>query len=151
MLVRCVLVGSCALAAVAGCTKPMDIHDTSEAKGETCVTCHGAAYSTATNPKHVGVLSDGCIGCHTTNAWAPATIAPDVHTWFPLTSKHSTPQCADCHTKGYRQGDTPTACVGCHQKDYDGTTDPAHKDTGISTDCTTCHDDKGWRPALTPR
>ena len=140
-----------ALAALSGtaCTKPLDIHDTPEAKGQPCIGCHRAAFGSAVNPKHVGVMPETCNTCHTTKGWAPATVSAKDHPWFSLANKHAPPTaCAACHTKGYQQGDTPKACVGCHQKDYDGTQNPAHKGAGFSTDCAGCHSDAGWRPAV---
>ena len=153
MLGNWVLATSCALGAMAalagaGCTKGGDVHDSAEAQGQPCVGCHRAAFESASNPKHVGVMPETCNTCHTTKAWTPATVSPSDHSWFPLRNKHAAPQCADCHTKGYQQGDTPNACVGCHQKDYDGTQNPAHRTSGFSTDCNGCHTDQGWRPAV---
>jgi hypothetical protein len=141
-------IGALAALAGSGCSKASNIHDTPEANGQACVACHRAAYATATNPKHSGVMPETCNVCHTTKAWTPATVTPDAHTWFALKKKHAAPQCADCHKKGYLPGDTPNTCVGCHQADYDGTTDPAHKASGFPTDCAGCHSDEGWRPAV---
>ena len=48
-------------------------------------------------------------------------------------------------TKGYAAGDTPTACVGCHQADYDGSPYPGHD--GFPTTCNDCHGTSAWTPA----
>jgi hypothetical protein len=41
----------------------------------------------------------------------------------------------------------PTACIYCHQGDYDGTTDPNHRDAGFPTTCLTCHTTTRWEGA----
>ena len=38
----------------------------------------------------------------------------------------------------------PTACYGCHQADFTGTTNPAHVAAGFPTDCTLCHSTTNW-------
>ena len=44
---------------------------------------------------------------------------------FPLTGAHATVPCAQCHTNN-NYTTLPTACYGCHQADYNGTTNPNH-------------------------
>ncbi|MEZ4887064.1 MAG: hypothetical protein R3E32_20205 [Chitinophagales bacterium] len=44
-----------------------------------------------------------------------------------------------CHNGDYNN--TPNTCVGCHQTDFDSTTDPDHSAAGFSTDCATCHNE----------
>jgi hypothetical protein len=139
-----IALASAAAAGAAACGKVEDIHETAEARGKPCVDCHRSAYVAAVNPKHVGQMPETCEKCHNTKAWVPAT--GGTHDWFPLRNKHATSPCAQCHTKGYQPGDTPKACVGCHQKDFDAAKNPPH--TNYSTACETCHTDAGWRPAV---
>jgi hypothetical protein len=40
-----------------------------------------------------------------------------------------------------------TACVSCHQRDYDGTTDPNHRQAQFPTDCALCHTTATWSGA----
>ena len=40
-----------------------------------------------------------------------------------------------------------TACVGCHQTDYNNTTNPNHKSAGFPTTCDTCHTTTAWTGA----
>ncbi len=57
--------------------------------------------------------------------------------------------CQQCHQSGY-QG-TPTECVACHQTNYNNTTNPNHRQLGLSTDCSTCHStNPDWTPATFP-
>lgn len=144
------------IGAFAGCGQVQNIHDTDEGRNNPCVSCHRSAFVAAASPKHLGVtpeMPDTCQDCHTTQAWAPTTAEDHGKFGFPIKNKHAAPPaglidriaCTKCHTKGYRKGDTSNACVSCHQKDYDGAKNPPH--AGYSTDCATCHDDTGWRPA----
>jgi nitrate/TMAO reductase-like tetraheme cytochrome c subunit len=91
-------------------------------------------------------MPDTCNDCHSTQTWIPVTLGPDQHKWFPLQNKHRGPACTDCHTKGFRPGDTPNDCNGCHQKDYAATTSPPH--VGFPTDCRVCHNDSAWQPSI---
>jgi hypothetical protein len=112
-----------------------------------CVGCHQANYDSATNPPHTGFPTT-CNTCHNDTGWSPATASGSSvtsHPWFPLANKHANVACATCHTKGYKLGDTPQDCVGCHQANYDSATNPPH--TGLPTTCNGCHNDLGWSPS----
>ena len=56
-------------------------------------------------------------------------------TGFPLTGLHTVPprECTDCHINNNYNLNS-TACVTCHLKDYQGTTNPNHV-TGIPQTC----------------
>ena len=41
----------------------------------------------------------------------------------------------------------PTACYGCHQADFNGTTIPNHVSSGFPTDCSLCHTTTAWTPS----
>jgi hypothetical protein len=131
--------------ACAGC------HTKGYQKGDTpsdCVGCHQKDYDGATNPSHMG-FPTACATCHNDAGWRPATVAGSniaAHPWFPLVNKHANVACAACHTKGYKLGDTPTDCVGCHKMNYDNATNPSHM--GFPTACASCHNDMGWAPAM---
>ncbi len=116
-------------------------------KGDTpteCVGCHKQDYDGTTNPVHVGNISMQCNACHTEDGWKPAKDI-DHDKVFPLVDAHATVACASCHKQGYRNGDTPNTCVGCHQADYDRSPYPGH-DT-FPTTCQDCHTTKAWKPA----
>ncbi len=108
-----------------------------------CVVCHRADYDATVDPPHPGLFGLTCSDCHGTDAWVPAI--PINHPWFELRQRHTEIRCIQCHTVGFRPGDTPNTCIGCHQADYDGATMPSHN--GYPTDCSGCHDEAAWRPS----
>jgi hypothetical protein len=134
------------IAAAFACGRTEDVHDSSDAKGKPCLSCHTGAYTAARNPVHVDRLPTTCQDCHSTKGWVPTT-ATD-HPWWPIQNKHVGVSCTACHTKGFRAGDTPKDCVGCHRKDYEGA--PLHFPNGVETyplDCAMCHADTGFKPS----
>ncbi len=108
-----------------------------------CYSCHAKDYQSTRNPNHVqaGFPTD-CPACHNTRSWGGARFS---HLGFPLTGRHATAACADCHKNGVYAG-TPTACASCHINDYNSTTDPNHRAQGYSLECQTCHGTSytGW-------
>ncbi|MEJ2103241.1 MAG: hypothetical protein P8X47_01550 [Ignavibacteriaceae bacterium] len=108
-----------------------------------CYSCHESDYRNQNNdPNHVtGNFPTDCTICHTINGWSPANFNHN-NTAFPLTGKHVSVDCQDCHSTGYTG--TPTDCYSCHQQDYENTEDPNHVLRGYSTDCTECHTTNGW-------
>ena len=112
-----------------------------------CLPCHQTDYNNA--PNHV-VLNypTNCDMCHSFNGWTPSTFDHN-NTNFPLTGAHLTVPCSACHQSGFVG--TPTACVACHQTDYNNTTNPSHTALQLSTDCSTCHTtNPNWQPAQFP-
>ncbi|MEZ4987695.1 MAG: hypothetical protein R2795_22145 [Saprospiraceae bacterium] len=51
-----------------------------------------------------------------------------------------------CHIGG-NYNNTPTDCAGCHQSDYDNTTNPDHETAQFPTTCNDCHTEDAWAPA----
>ena len=110
-----------------------------------CYSCHQSNYNNTTNPNHQSLLiPTTCNQCHTTNGWQPAAFDHS-QTAFPLTGKHITAQCSQCHSNGY--SNTPTDCYSCHQTDYNNTTNPNHTAVSFPTTCNECHSTNGWQPA----
>ncbi|HUD65384.1 MAG TPA: hypothetical protein VMQ17_12425 [Candidatus Sulfotelmatobacter sp.] len=111
-----------------------------------CVTCHLKDYQGTTNPSHVtGNFPQACASCHSTSTWLNATFNHN-STGFPLTGNHTVPprQCSDCHVNN-NYNITTTACLSCHQRDYNGATTPVnHIAAGLPTTCETCHDTVLW-------
>ena len=110
----------------------------------TCVSCHLKDFQGATNPNHVqGGFSQTCETCHNTSAWQPATFDHS-KSGFPLTGAHAVPprQCADCHVNN-NYTITNTACISCHQNDYNTATSPVPH-AGFPTTCQQCHDTVLW-------
>jgi hypothetical protein len=112
----------------------------------TCVSCHLKDFQNAGNPNHVqGGFPQTCETCHTTSAWQPANFDHS-KTGFPLTGAHTVPprQCADCHINN-NYNITNTACVSCHQQDYNNAKTPIdHIAAKFPTTCETCHDTVQW-------
>ncbi|MGE0353608.1 MAG: cytochrome c3 family protein [Gemmatimonadales bacterium] len=111
-----------------------------------CVSCHLERYLATTNPNHEAAgFPRECDQCHAVTMWNRARFNHNGSA-FPLTGAHRSVPCQDCHTGGAYTG-APTTCVGCHQQDYDGTTNPAHGPAGFPTDCLACHNTTGWTGA----
>jgi len=112
----------------------------------TCISCHMKDFQGTTNPNHVsGGFAQTCETCHTTSAWQPATFDHS-KTAFPLTGNHMVPprMCTDCHVNN-NYSITNTACVSCHQTDYNNANAPvAHASAGLPTTCEQCHDTNLW-------
>jgi hypothetical protein len=108
----------------------------------TCYGCHQPDFAGTTNPNHAAAgFPTDCSLCHSTSAWLPSTFN---HTSvFPLTGAHATLACAQCHTNN-NYSTLPTTCYGCHQTDWNGTTNPSHSAAGFPTTCDTCHTTTDW-------
>ena len=92
------------------------------------------------------ISSTDCTLCHTVNDWTSSNFDHNITTTFPLTGAHTTVDCASCHTNGFTGG-TPSTCVGCHQTNYNASTNPNHTAAKFSTDCKTCHTPVAWAPS----
>jgi len=126
-------------------TKTQDIHETREAKAQTCVSCHRAAYNAATSPQHAGQFAETCESCHSTNVWRPAAL-PDHH-WYPLEGQHAFAPCGGCHTgEPARYAGTPKECASCHLPSYTAAKNPVHVMVVPQT-CGGCHSKNAWIPA----
>jgi len=116
----------------------------------TCASCHTTDFNQTTNPNHAtSQFPTICETCHSQTAWVPSTF--NHSTVYALTGAHATvsTNCELCHVNGY--ANTPNTCVGCHQANFDQSTNPNHRTLGISTDCATCHTtNPGWEPATFP-
>ncbi|MEO6209470.1 MAG: hypothetical protein ABIQ10_05010 [Gemmatimonadaceae bacterium] len=115
-------------------------------KSTACVSCHLDKYNSTTDPKHVNAgFPTTCASCHTTTTWTGATFDHNT-TLFPLTGAHKPLACTACHGDGVFKGKS-TACVACHQTDYNGTNNPAHAQAGFPTTCQGCHTTTTWTGA----
>ncbi len=109
-----------------------------------CVGCHQDDYDNSPEPGH-DAFPTSCESCHSTEHWAPALSTLD-HPW-PLEGAHAQATCLSCHVgEPPVYAGTPTACVGCHQADYDGSPFPGH--ASFPTTCQDCHTNDSWVPAL---
>lgn len=110
-----------------------------------CVDCHRTQYLATRNPDHVtGAFPTDCNQCHAPTIWTSARFNHDA-SGFPLTGAHRAISCAECHGTTFTS--KSTACVSCHQQDYDATTNPNHAAGSFPTTCTECHSTVSWSGA----
>ncbi len=106
--------------------------------GNKCVNCH--------KDVHQKTLGNDCAKCHTDEKFVPAGKFNHDRSDFPLTGKHKTVQCLECHKKETRGGkefqrfsDVPFKnCNSCHKDPHDNK---------LGNDCKNCHNDQsftGW-------
>ncbi|MBK7429236.1 MAG: hypothetical protein IPI60_20510 [Saprospiraceae bacterium] len=113
----------------------------------TCAGCHQPDYNSATDPNHVtNQFSINCTDCHNNSAWEPSTF--NHNNVYPLAGAHAaiSNNCITCHTNG-NYNNTPNTCAGCHQDDYNSTTNPNHTTSQFSTNCVNCHSESAWEPS----
>jgi hypothetical protein len=113
-----------------------------------CVSCHLKDYQGTGNPNHVSAgFAQTCELCHNTTSWSNASFNHNL-TSFPLTGMHTVPprQCVDCHVNNNYNLST-AACVSCHLKDYQGTTNPNHAASNFPQGCEQCHNTTSWANA----
>lgn len=113
----------------------------------TCVGCHQAEFNQTTNPSHSALqFTTECTTCHNESAWSPAGM-PNHAEYYALNGAHAAiaNECALCHNGNY--ANTPSTCVGCHQAEFDQTTNPPHAASGFNTECSGCHNENAWVPA----
>ena len=110
-----------------------------------CFGCHATDFNKAQPDHKAAAFPHDCSVCHSTTTWAGA-VFDHATTGFTLTGAHVSVGCADCHVAGRFAG-TPTQCIGCHQADFDKTSNPNHHQAGISTTCETCHTTANWQNA----
>ncbi len=107
---------------------------------ETCLSCH--------RDEHEGQFAVGsCRDCHSMSVWSPVVGFDHRKTDYPLTGRHSTVPCTDCHRplggEVVEEGDPSLKFVGlafgqcadCHR-------DPHQSRLGAS--CDRCHSTDSW-------
>lgn len=110
-----------------------------------CYSCHEEDYNATQNPNHIQAqFSTDCKQCHNINAFVPASFDHNL-TDFPLTGRHITVNCQNCHSSGYTG--TPTECMFCHENEFNSTTNPNHIAAGFPITCNDCHTTASWQPA----
>ncbi len=110
-----------------------------------CAACHIANYNQAAPAHAAAGFPTTCLTCHTTATWLGAPFDHSA-TQFPLTGAHVSVVCASCHADGVFRG-RGTACISCHQPNYNSALLPPHSALAFSTTCTTCHTQVSWQPA----
>jgi hypothetical protein len=115
--------------------------------GTACESCHLKSYQATSNPNHASAgFPQTCALCHTTSGWTPASFNHTTQTKFPLTGKHTSTTCIQCHSSGVYAG-LNTACSSCHLNEYQKTTNPNHAAAGFPQDCSLCHTTTAWTGA----
>jgi hypothetical protein len=112
-----------------------------------CYSCHQTDYSSTANPNHsTANFPTNCTECHTTHpGWKPTTWN---HSNFPLTQGHDIDNCIECHQDPNNYSNVPVECFGCHEADYNSSSNPGHLSANFSTNCTECHTTHpDWKPA----
>lgn len=113
-----------------------------------CASCHTNNYTQTTNPNHVAIgIANDCATCHTTNpGWNPATF-PTHNNYYVITGAHTAiaNDCSTCHQGNYVN--SPKTCFGCHEANFNQTTNPNHATSQYSTTCENCHSQSAWVPS----
>ncbi len=110
-----------------------------------CYACHADVYAATEDPDHtLAGFSTDCERCHGvfSSTWGSGDFIHALN--FPLTGAHRLAECVACHADGF--AGTPTACVACHQSEYDTTVDPDHIAANFPVDCQMCHTTTAWLP-----
>ena len=107
--------------------------------GTECLDCHNA------DDPHDGQFADrACTSCHDQEAWTPVPGFDHADTRFPLTGRHGSVTCEQCHLPStnsaggtsVRYSDAEfSSCLSCHD-DYHG--------GSMGDDCTQCHSTSSW-------
>jgi cytochrome c nitrite reductase small subunit len=86
-----------------------------------CESCHEVPGN------HIAGVVGNCDKCHSPAGWKPATFD---HSKFPLTGRHQSLTCEQCHNGNYNG--TAMGCISCHK--------PPSSHAGMEdTDCIHCH------------
>jgi len=129
-------------------TNCFDCHIDSKYTGldKDCSSCHYQNFNSTSNPNHIslGFNPNDCNTCHTVSPnWIPARF--DLHNqYYSLEGAHSNLSCSICHKDNYNTN-LPTNCFGCHENDYNQTSNPPHISLNFDKDCLTCHNQINWK------
>lgn len=128
---------------------------------QSCLACHKtlAARLSAKQGYHA-TLGDDCAGCHPDHRgvraalvrWPGGAMEKLDHrkTGYPLTGKHASVKCRDCHKPAFITGavtadERPTTFLGLSQQ-----CSTCHEDVhkpSLGKDCQRCHTTEGWHAA----
>ena len=91
-----------------------------------CAGCHLADYQRTASPNHQSAgFPTTCESCHRPTDASFKGANFNHASFFQLVGVHATQACTACHKNNVYKG-TPRDCVGCHQADYQRTTNPNH-------------------------
>lgn len=112
-----------------------------------CGNCHYSTYLATSSPNHAASgFSRRCEDCHraTAASWHEASFSHPGS--FPLQGGHAGLACARCHGAGSPRA-VSSACVSCHQGQYQSAASPNHLAGRFPMTCESCHTIVAWRPA----
>ena len=115
-----------------------------------CYSCHQTDYAVPTTQLTLQLgFPTTCELCHGTSVWTDSTFNHNTTT-FPLTGSHIR-AAAPVHGLPRQQQLHHLAdyCIGCHQSDYNSTTNPGHsaQQQFFPTTCQNCHNTTAWTGA----
>lgn len=99
--------------------------------GTACVDCHEMD-----DPHEGGFAPRPCSDCHDQVDWEAAASFDHDETRYPLTGRHRSVGCNDCHRTDSFTGLRFAACTDCHTDPHEG---------GMQAVCTSCHATTGWQ------
>ncbi|NCP77646.1 MAG: hypothetical protein GW833_00385, partial [Desulfuromonadales bacterium] len=112
-----------------------------------CAECHLDDYQGAEDPSHTAAgFPTDCVICHDETQWVVATFDHLQSSGYELRGAHQFISCNTCHINN-QYSNLPQECFGCHQTDYNESSDPNHKQGNYPQDCVMCHNENAWRPS----
>lgn len=94
-----------------------------------------------------------CRSCHSEASWQPLFLV-DAHrrAQFPLSGRHATLPCEECHVEKRDRTFTRTAlgCVDCHRGDVARASSTTIDHRALGTTCQSCHVPTAFVPARLP-
>jgi hypothetical protein len=112
-----------------------------------CEDCHIQDYYSTKDPDHTTFdFPTNCAICHNENHWQDAIFNHIESSGFELHGAHVSIQCTACHINNQTSG-LPRDCIGCHDDDYNGVSEPNHVQGQFPDDCLLCHSEMVWTPA----
>ena len=140
---RLPLVGAHAVQACASCHKDAQA-GTFRGLDPSCRGCHfHTVEERRPHPDHtkdIGFLT--CENCHSVLGWRPAHIDHDK--LYPLTGKHASTPCVQCHKTNDPYNAAPTQCIGCHASDETTANAQVVAHDTYGTVCGDCHNTNSW-------
>ncbi len=124
-------------------------------RAPTCYSCHRDIHQGQFRDK---IEKHDCAACHTTNRWTESRFDHNRDSRFPLTGKHASLRCDQCHkwidknTDQQRILYRPLSvfCESCHKDVHEGQLAdyPAASEQHPMTDCGKCHNTTAFKPAI---
>lgn len=101
----------------------------------TCFSCH---WERRQDDRYRLQLGSQCEQCHRPVGWTATRFDHGAATRMPLSGAHAQLSCQSCHANGNFRS-AQSACISCHQEDYQSAREPNHVAAGFPTTCESCH------------